>query len=244
MPYHAKTIVVGSGNILFKDDGYGPIVVNLLEKYFENETEDDFDPMVISYIENDFSKDVLKEVEDIVGDVELSGEVKFIDAGNGATHFIFSLPDEYWEKVIVVDVVDYDAEPGSVRTFSPFEMPRDKYENVHTYAVEEPLHELSEKCEVVIVGCKPGEITTPTVDMGLTEEVEKSVPDAIRLILNEIKCPVFVIGGQKDKVTTGEACEEIAEKLGCNIYMYENLGHAMYEEAQDFTEMIYDFFID
>ena len=141
----------------------------------------------ISYIENDFSKDVLKEVEDIVCDVDLSGEVKFIDAGNGATHFIFSLPDEYWEKVIVVDVVDYDAEPGSVRTFSPFEMPRDKYENVHTYAVEEPLHELSEKCEVVIVGCKPGEITTPTVEMGLTEEVEKSVPDAIRLILNEIK---------------------------------------------------------
>ena len=187
MPYHAKTIVVGCGNLLFKDDGFGPIVVNLLEKYFENQTEDDFDPMVISYIENDFSKDVLKEVEDIVGDVELSGEVKFIDAGNGATHFIFSLPDEYWEKVIVVDVDDYDAEPGSVRTFSPFEMPRDKYENVHTYAVEEPLHELSEKCEVVIVGCKPGEITTPTVEMGLTEEVEKSVPDAIRLILNEIK---------------------------------------------------------
>ena len=48
MPYHAKTIVVGCGNILFKDDGYGPIVVNLLEKYFENETEDDFDPVVIS----------------------------------------------------------------------------------------------------------------------------------------------------------------------------------------------------
>ena len=91
MPYHAKTIVVGCGNILFKDDGFGPIVVNLLEKYFENETEDDFDPMVISYIENDFSKDVLKEVEDIVRDIDLTGEVKFIDAGNGATHFIFSL---------------------------------------------------------------------------------------------------------------------------------------------------------
>ena len=187
MPYHAKTIVVGCGNILFKDDGYGPIVVNLLEKYFENETEDDFDPVVISYIENDFSQEVLDEVESAVSGVDLTGEVKFVDAGNGATHFIFSLPDDYWEKVIVVDVVDYDAEPGSVRTFSPFEMPRDKYENVHTYSVEEPLHELSEKCEVVIVGCKPGEITTPVVEMGLTKEVEKSVPEAIRLILNEIK---------------------------------------------------------
>ena len=159
----------------------------MLEKYFENETEDDFDPVVISYIENEFSKEVLDEVEEIVSDVDLTGEVKFVDAGNGATHFIFSLPDEYWEKVIVVDVVDYDAEAGSVRTFSPFEMPRDKYENVHTYSVEEPLHELSEKCEVVIVGCKPGMISTPDVQMGLTEEVENAIPETIRLILNEIK---------------------------------------------------------
>lgn len=187
MPYHAKTIVVGCGNILFKDDGYGPIVVNLLEKYFENETEDDFDPMVISYIENDFSKDVLSEIEDIVDGVDLTGEVKFIDAGNGATHFIFSLPDEYWEKVIVVDVVDFDAEAGTVRTFSPFEMPRDKYENVHTWSVEEPLHELSEKCEVVIVGCRPGEITTPDVEMGLSKAVEEAIPETVRIILDEIK---------------------------------------------------------
>ena len=53
--------------------------------------------------------------------------------------------------------------------------------------MEEPLHELSEKCEVVIVGCKPGEISTPDVDMGLTEEVEKAVPETVRIILNEIK---------------------------------------------------------
>ena len=35
--------------------------------------------------------------------------VKFIDAGTGVTHFIFSLPDEKWRKVIVVDVVEFDA---------------------------------------------------------------------------------------------------------------------------------------
>lgn len=31
MPYNAETIVVGCGNTLFKDDGFGPIVVNILE---------------------------------------------------------------------------------------------------------------------------------------------------------------------------------------------------------------------
>ena len=73
MPYHAETIVVGCGNILFKDDGFGPFVIHKLEEYFE--------------------------------DKEMPDEVMFIDAGTGATHFIFSLPDEYWKKVILIDVV-------------------------------------------------------------------------------------------------------------------------------------------
>ena len=52
---------------------------------------------------------------------------------------------------------------------------------------------------------------------------------------------MFVIGGQQDKIVSGKASEEIAEKLDCKIYMYENLGHAAYEEAKDFNKRIYDF---
>ena len=59
--------------------------------------------------------------------------------------------------------------------------------------------------------------------------------------LEKIQCPVFVIGGKQDKVVTGEASEEIAEKLGCEIYMYEKLGHAAYEEASDFNQRVLDF---
>ncbi len=60
-------------------------------------------------------------------------------------------------------------------------------------------------------------------------------------ILDKIKCPTPVIGGKQDKVVSGVASEEIAEKLGCALHMYENLGHAAYEEAQDFNQMVYDF---
>ena len=60
--------------------------------------------------------------------------------------------------------------------------------------------------------------------------------------LEKIKCPVLVIGGRQDKIVTGEASEEIAEKLGCEIYMYDDLGHAAYEEAKDFYERILAFF--
>ena len=59
--------------------------------------------------------------------------------------------------------------------------------------------------------------------------------------LDKIKCPIFVIGGKQDKVVTGEASEEIAEKASCEIYMYENLGHAAYEEAKDFNSRVYQF---
>ena len=36
--------------------------------------------------------------------------------------------------------------------------------------------------------------------------------------------------------------KEIAEKLDCNIYMYDKLGHAAYEEAKDFNRRVYEFF--
>ena len=59
--------------------------------------------------------------------------------------------------------------------------------------------------------------------------------------LNKIQCPVFVIGGKQDKVVGAGASYEIAQKLGCEIYMYEDLGHAAYEEAGDFNRKVYEF---
>lgn len=59
--------------------------------------------------------------------------------------------------------------------------------------------------------------------------------------LERIQCPVFVIGGRQDQVVGSKASEEIAQKLDCRILMYEQLGHAAYEEAKDFSTRIYDF---
>ncbi|MCL2156966.1 MAG: coenzyme F420-reducing hydrogenase, FrhD protein [Methanobrevibacter sp.] len=154
MAYEAETLVVGCGNILFKDDGFGPEVINALEDYFK--------------------------------DKEMPKETMFIDAGTGATHFIFTLPHEKWKKLIVVDVVEFNAEPGTLKLFSPYDMPKGAYENVHSWPVEEPLHDLAENIEVVIVGCKPKEISVPNVEMGLTDPVKNAIPKAIEMILKEI----------------------------------------------------------
>jgi len=61
--------------------------------------------------------------------------------------------------------------------------------------------------------------------------------------LGEITCPTLVIGAVEDKVVSGEASVEIAEKLACKLHMYDNLGHAAYDEAGDFNNIVLDFFV-
>ena len=62
--------------------------------------------------------------------------------------------------------------------------------------------------------------------------------------LENISCSTLVIGAGQDKVVSGEASLEIAEKLGCSLYMYDNLGHAAYDEAADFNKRVLDFFLE
>lgn len=54
--------------------------------------------------------------------------------------------------------------------------------------------------------------------------------------LDEIRCPVFVVGSRADRVLSGEASEEIAKRLGCSLYLYEGFSHAVYDEAPDYRE--------
>ena len=154
--YDAEILVVGCGNILFKDDGFGLIVIKELEKYIEE------------------------------NNIKLPKNVKIIDGGTGATYHIFSLPSESWKKIIVVDVVEFDAKPGTVKKFNIDELPKGKYENPHSWPVTDPLHELSKKIDIVVIGCKPKKISAPYVEEGLTPPVKKSVQKAIKMILEEI----------------------------------------------------------
>ena len=61
-------------------------------------------------------------------------------------------------------------------------------------------------------------------------------------ILDKIQCPALVIGGKQDNVVGGDAATQIADKLRCKAHIYEDLGHAAYEEARDFNKIVYDFF--
>ena len=54
--------------------------------------------------------------------------------------------------------------------------------------------------------------------------------------LKEIKCPVLVMGGENDPVVTGDGSREIAEAIGCELYMFKGLRHAIYDESKEFYE--------
>ena len=64
--------------------------------------------------------------------------------------------------------------------------------------------------------------------------------------LGEIKSPVLVLGAGKDLVTTTEASVKLAEKLKatgvpCEFQMYEDCGHAVFDELPDYKKRIFDF---
>jgi coenzyme F420 hydrogenase subunit delta len=154
MAFDAEILVVGCGNILFKDDGFGPAVTEAMEEQFK--------------------------------ETELPDNIMIIDAGTGGPHYIFSLPNELWKKLIIVDVVEFGAEPGTLRKFDVSELPEGSYENVHSWPVSQPLHDLSETYEVIVIGCQPESVSAPDVALGLTKNVEDAIPKAIKMILKEI----------------------------------------------------------
>ena len=60
--------------------------------------------------------------------------------------------------------------------------------------------------------------------------------------LSAIRCPVLVLGAEGDRVATGEGSRQIAETLGCEIYLYgKDYGHGVYDEAPDYRQRCMNF---
>lgn len=62
--------------------------------------------------------------------------------------------------------------------------------------------------------------------------------------LGKVNCPVLVIGSRCDNVVSVKGSEEIAEALGCEMFIYDGYSHAVYDEASDHLDRILDFFAE
>lgn len=61
-------------------------------------------------------------------------------------------------------------------------------------------------------------------------------------LLDKILCPTLVIGGGCDKIVGTASAPAIADKIkGSELFIYQGLGHAAYEEAKDFNERVLAF---
>ena len=60
--------------------------------------------------------------------------------------------------------------------------------------------------------------------------------------MHQIKHDTLIIGGAKDQIVTAEASKLLAEKIeNSQLFIYEDYGHALYEEAKDFNNRVINF---
>jgi coenzyme F420 hydrogenase subunit delta len=148
---YSEIVIAGCGNPLFADDGFGPAVVEELEK------------------------------------LTLPDNVTIIDAGLGGPHFIFTLLDpDVTKKLVIIDIADFGAEPGSIAKFRVEDLPPGTYRDAHSWDLTEPLHRIKDRIEVTVVGCQPKRVTDPEMEIGLSDEIVKAIPKAVQVVLETI----------------------------------------------------------
>jgi coenzyme F420 hydrogenase subunit delta len=148
---YSEIVIAGCGNPLFADDGFGPAVVEEMQK------------------------------------LSLPDNVTIIDAGLGGPHFIFTLLDpEVTKKLIIIDIADFGAEPGSIATFRVEDLPPGSYRDAHSWDLAEPLQRIKDSIDITVIGCQPARVTDPDMEIGLSDEVSNAIPRTILFVLEMV----------------------------------------------------------
>lgn len=120
-------------------------------------------------------------------DLELPENVTVVDAGLGGPHFIFTLLDPESTKIlIIVDIADFGGEPGELRWLSVDELPAGSYRDAHSWDLTEPLQVIKEDIRVLVLACQKKYVSAPEMVIGISDEVQRAIPDAVSEILKEI----------------------------------------------------------
>jgi len=126
-------------------------------------------------------------VAKVLENTELPPNVEFLEVGGSAC----MVPSfvEGKDKLIVVDIYQLDRPPGTVVRLLTEEVPivvngKTDIDKFHLMEMLEQI-KISGKCpEAVFIGVVPKDIRTTSEK--LTSEIEKKIPEVIRLILEEV----------------------------------------------------------
>ena len=58
----------------------------------------------------------------------------------------------------------------------------------------------------------------------------------------KITCPLLAIGAEQDRIFGAEGSREIARRNGGRVFIYKDYGHAVYDEAPDYLDKVWEFF--
>lgn len=110
-----------------------------------------------------------------------SQRLKVVDIGRA--YFLFGILE--CKKLILVDAIDFGGAPGDLKKLSVDEIDANNYVDHQCWKTSKPLQDLNERSDIAVIACQPK--SCKQIEFGLTEEVERSLPDAIELIQKEIE---------------------------------------------------------
>jgi hydrogenase maturation protease len=114
--------------------------------------------------------------------------VELLDGGTAGADLLDHICDR--QKVIVVDAVDTDIEPGTILRFTPDDLASNRGQSIslHDFGIAETLAMARQlNCsplEVIIIGIKPKDVSP---GLGLTEKIAGAVPRVIECVSAEIE---------------------------------------------------------
>lgn len=129
-------------------------------------------------------------VAKVLEKMDLPENVECVEVGESASEFPHLI--DGMDKMIVVDVFQINAEPGTIVCLSPEEVPVtvNGVTDVAKFHLMETLEQIriSGKCpETLFIGVVPKDIQT--LCMQLSPEIESKIPEVIDLIVKKIKTP-------------------------------------------------------
>ena len=122
--------------------------------------------------------------------VELPRDVELFDGATAGLDLVDALADR--RKVIVIDAIEGDSEPGTVLRLSPEELaPRNAQSvSLHEIGLLDALVAAEQlgvrPKEVVIFGVKPKEVSC---GLELSPEIDRLVPEIIELVMADLPRP-------------------------------------------------------
>jgi coenzyme F420 hydrogenase subunit delta len=153
--YDKSILILGCGNILFGDDGFGPAVAQHLQDNFT-----------------------------------IPSDVCVFNAGTSVRNILFDtmLSDKKPSKIVIVDAMDFEREPGEIFAIDLDSYPKIKLDDfsMHQIPTSNLLRELRDFCgiEVIVTACQIESIPE-SVKPGLSDTVKAAVKRAAEMLARE-----------------------------------------------------------